>query len=218
MLTSNQRSGTVFHEPDAEATSVESLIDQRLSPGMLVLAPPMRLIHMNRTAWEIIQRVSEAEADPGEKVDAASKRAKGLLPGHLRDVCLEIISHLGERPHAKDWERFELKRLVMCSTHPILMRGFGVPAQSKRDESRVVVLLEEVGRRREGFKGTTVERFQLTEREKTVVQCLAKGWTNKEIAGAMRLALPTVKEHIRHIMDKTKTNTRTGILVKMFHT
>ena len=49
------------------------------------------------------------------------------------------------------------------------------------------------------------------------MQYLAKGWTNKEIASALQLALPTVKEHIRHIMAKTNTTTRTGILVRVFH-
>ena len=62
----------------------------------------------------------------------------------------------------------------------------------------------------------TKERFQFTEREQTIVQCLSRGWTNKQIAVAVNLALPTVKEHIRHIMDKTKTNTRTGILVQVY--
>jgi len=28
--------------------------------------------------------------------------------------------------------------------------------------------------------------------------------------------LPTVKEHIRHIMTKTRTTTRTGILIQVF--
>ena len=76
--------------------------------------------------------------------------------------------------------------------------------------------MEEIGRRPEGFSQDLAERFQLTGREQTVIECLAKGWTNKEIAAALRLALPTVKEHIRHIMDKTKTNTRTGNLVQVF--
>ena len=42
-----------------------------------------------------------------------------------------------------------------------------------------------------------------------------KGWTNKEIANAIAISELTVKEHIKHIMDKTRTSTRTGILVKI---
>ena len=53
--------------------------------------------------------------------------------------------------------------------------------------------------------------------EQAVVRCLAKGWANKEVASALQIALPTVKEHIRHIMVKTNTTTRTGILVRVSH-
>jgi DNA-binding NarL/FixJ family response regulator len=57
------------------------------------------------------------------------------------------------------------------------------------------------------------ELFRLTDREVSVVQHLLKGWTNKEIANALTVTEQTVKEHIKHIMAKTKTSTRTGILV-----
>jgi DNA-binding NarL/FixJ family response regulator len=48
-----------------------------------------------------------------------------------------------------------------------------------------------------------------------VVQELLKGWTNKEIAAALTVTEQTIKEHIKHIMAKTKTSTRTGILVQV---
>jgi DNA-binding NarL/FixJ family response regulator len=61
------------------------------------------------------------------------------------------------------------------------------------------------------------ERFQLTIRETTVVQHLLKGWTNKEIAQEMRLAEQTIKEHFKHISEKTSATTRTGILMQVIH-
>ena len=48
-----------------------------------------------------------------------------------------------------------------------------------------------------------------------VVQNLLKGWTNKEIANELGVTEQTIKEHIKHIMAKTKTTTRTGILVQV---
>ena len=57
------------------------------------------------------------------------------------------------------------------------------------------------------------ELFRLTTREVSVVQHLLKGWTNKEIASALTVTEQTIKEHIKHIMAKTQTTTRTGILV-----
>jgi DNA-binding NarL/FixJ family response regulator len=57
--------------------------------------------------------------------------------------------------------------------------------------------------------------FRLTDREIMVVQNLLKGWTNKEIANELGVTEQTIKEHIKHIMAKTKTTTRTGILVQV---
>src|SRR5207245_9954967 len=61
------------------------------------------------------------------------------------------------------------------------------------------------------------EMFPLSAREATVVQHLLKGWTNKEIAIEMGLSEQTVKEHFKHISEKTNTTTRTGIAMKIIH-
>ena len=211
MEFTNAIEGAVDSTLVLENIDIDSLIEQRVSPGMLVLAPPMRLLHINQHAWEIIRNIPHV--DDG---NAHVKHAKGLLPKCLQEICAEILESLQDRSHAKDWERFEVKRVVGSQQQPILIRGFGVPNLSGREHSRVVLLLEAIGCRKEELNEETRERFQFTEREQEVVQYLAKGWTNKEIGGALKLALPTVKEHIRHIMAKTNTTTRTGILVRVF--
>jgi DNA-binding NarL/FixJ family response regulator len=59
------------------------------------------------------------------------------------------------------------------------------------------------------------ERFQLTEREQAVIEHLTKGWTNKEIAAAMGITALTVRDHLKHIMQKTGSTTRTAIIMKI---
>lgn len=56
---------------------------------------------------------------------------------------------------------------------------------------------------------------QLTDREQMVVHTLAKGSTHKEIACELRITVPTVKAHMKSIMGKTKSSTRTGILAQV---
>ena len=60
-----------------------------------------------------------------------------------------------------------------------------------------------------------MQRFNLTNREISVAECLLKGWPNKQIASTLKVTEQTVKEHIKHIMDKTDTTTRTGILMAL---
>ncbi len=200
--------------PLLEGIAVENLIEQRLSHGMLVFAPPMRLLHINEAAWELIRELSEAGTGPG---NGQPKAAKGLLPTVLRTVCAEIFESLRHRPQGKDWEGLEIKCLIGPAHRPVLVRGFGVPDDKRGEHARVVLVLEGVGRRKAEFSHNMTQRYPFTEREYGVLECLARGWTNKEIASALSVALPTVKEHVRHIMEKTKTNTRTGILMQVFH-
>ena len=61
-----------------------------------------------------------------------------------------------------------------------------------------------------------MEQFNFTPREVMVVQNLLRGASNKQIANVLTISEQTVKEHFKHIMDKTHANTRTGILFKLW--
>ncbi len=141
----------------------------------------------------------------------------GVLPTALTELCGEIIKALQVRTEAKDWEQFELKRVAGDPHQPILLRGFGLPDHGGVQNARLVVTMEEIGRKQNLNAEHARDRFNLTNREQAVVEHLAKGWTNKEIANALEITEQTVKEHIKHIMRKTNASTRTRILVHMFN-
>jgi len=205
--------------------SSDNLIHQRGSLGILVLAPPARLLQMSHQAWDLIRQIHDDELANGE---GKSKTAKGLLPTALLQICRETFTHLQSRTSTKDWEQFEVRQIIGAPKNPMLIRGFGVPDRRGSEHARIIVILEALGRREkesnrsgenEQWNGDvneqTKERFQFTDRQQEVVQCLARGWTNKEIASNLGIALPTVKEHVRHIMEKTESNTRTGVLMRI---
>ena len=226
-----------------DALLMANLVHRRGSLGILVLAPPARLLQMNQQAWHLVTQINHS--DGGNRNDN-SKAAKGILPASLLRICAETFNHLRSRTATKDWEQFEVKQIIGPPHHPILVRGFGAPDSRGSQHSRIIIILEEIGRRKEeskelreigsseeessqqiydritlsgqkhSLRDRLMERFQFTEREQEVIQCLMKGWVNKEIASELGIALPTVKEHIRHIMDKTKATTRTGVLMRIF--
>lgn len=54
---------------------------------------------------------------------------------------------------------------------------------------------------------------RMTPREKEIVQLIAEGLANKEIAFKLNLSIYTVKSHVHNILDKMALNTRVQIAI-----
>ena len=63
---------------------------------------------------------------------------------------------------------------------------------------------------------TSSEYETLTEREKEILDHLAKGYQYKEIAGKLFLSVETIRTYIRHIYEKLQVHTRTEALNKIY--
>jgi len=190
----------------------ERQVLERGGPGIMVLGLPMQILYMNQRASDLIAHFpweTHANGHP--------RGAQGVLPAPLLEVCSEIERLLGERTQCKDWERFEVKRLLGGQESALLLRGFAVPDGSGTRHAHIIVTLEEiVGEWNVPGGHKPTEEFHLTQREQGVLNGLTKGWTNKEIANCLGISVHTVREHIHHIMGKTNSRTRAGILAKIF--
>ncbi len=57
----------------------------------------------------------------------------------------------------------------------------------------------------------TLDSVRMTPREREVIDLIAEGLSNKEIAGRLNLATHTVKSHVRNVMEKLTLHTRLQI-------
>ncbi len=130
-------------------------------------------------------------------------------------LCQDLVTLLRTRVDPKDWEQVQLIRVTGAPTCPVLLRGFGVPHAASPGESRLLVLMEELSKETDRQVERVQERYHLTEREQAVTIYLLQGMTNKEIGTYLGLSEHTIKEHLQHIMQKTKTTTRTGLLARI---
>ncbi len=197
----------VISEGTLSADHAESLVEQRSGPGILLMTPSLQLIHMDRRAWELTGRIIR---------EGNGAVATGVLPDAVTDLCTEIVATLRVRTDAKDWEQVQVRRLAGDPQRPILLRGFGLPdREGNIQQARILILMEEIAQRKDSQRHEAMKRYRLTPREVVVIRYLAKGLTNKEIANLLEISEPTVKSHMRNIMEKTKTTTRTGILAEI---
>ncbi|MFG2338316.1 response regulator [Streptomyces yangpuensis] len=74
-----------------------------------------------------------------------------------------------------------------------------------------VRLLRELAPRASAATGARRPAEPLTERERDVVRCLARGMTNAEIAGELYVSLSTVKTHLANVQTKLDARNRVEI-------
>ena len=134
--------------------------------------------------WLVALAVPDADDDI---VAWAEAGIAGVLPrdGSFRDLVLMIHSVVrGE---------------TVCS--PANGGHAPAPRRRARQDGR------RTGRRR---SSSAVERpgSALTSRETEVVRLMGRGLSNKEIAESLGIALPTVKNHIHHVLEKLQVRTR----------
>jgi ATP/maltotriose-dependent transcriptional regulator MalT len=60
-----------------------------------------------------------------------------------------------------------------------------------------------------------VDTQPLTCREHEVLQLVAAGLSNKQIARRLHVALPTVKNHVHNILQKLQVGSRTEALARL---
>jgi DNA-binding CsgD family transcriptional regulator len=185
----------------------ESMSVPHAGPGIKLLTASMQLLYKDRRAWELCEQIIRCQD---------GKTAKGVLPPAVASLVDQIQNTLKVRTDPKDWEQIQLRRVVNTLHSSVLLCGTALIDQTNA-QTRILIVMNETGicAWQENVIVQATETFRLTARETTVVQHLLKGWTNKEIANELRLAEQTIKEHFKHISEKTSTTTRTGIVMKI---
>ncbi len=180
----------------------------------------------------------------GELLRAAGYRIKlcssfGEALGHLRrgkfalaviDLSLpgaSLRSLTDDDPSSQNMDGYRLLASTRGSRIPtIVVSGVGTPADIERAyaEQRIFAYLEKQIFDRHTFLQTVEEARTagrsaseldgLTEREREVLDLLARGMTNKEIAEVLVITTNTVKQHLKSIFEKLDIHTRSAAAAK----
>jgi DNA-binding CsgD family transcriptional regulator len=175
--------------------------------GVLLFTSTGQLLFMNTGAQALtrqLQPLSIRDCDTG------------LIPKQIHTVVHDLIGLLKHSDHPKDCESIQVERLCFVNDQRLLIRGFCIPDEPLAQNSRFLVIMEQLNQQKLECPDANMQlRYHLTEREQMVIIYLMLGFTNKEIANRINLSEYTVKEHLKRIMHKTQTTTRTGLLARM---
>lgn len=182
-------------------------LQQQSATGVILFSSTGQRLFMNTEAQACIR-----------KLQPLSTRESGdcLIPEEIHTVVRDLISRLLHCSHPKDCESIQVERLCFANDQRLLLRGFCIPDEPLAKNSRFLVIMEQLNQQTLKCPDTNMQqRYHLTEREQMVIMYLMLGFTNKEIANRIHLSEYTVKEHLKRIMHKTQTTTRTGLLARM---
>ena len=203
---SNQSSMQMEKQTHATAPDLHTVVASRRSPGIVILNGLGEVVHVNDTAWEMLSRIRQHST--------VSKN--GLVPEVMISLCHDLDLKVAGQVSISSRARLEATHLMTTPEGGVLLRalalegGKDLPTESRR----FLIMLEQVAER-EPVNVADQERFGLTPRERQVIQALTQGYTNKEIGNALGITEPTVKAHIKHIMEKMKCSTRTAIVSRL---
>lgn len=188
-------------------TRLEAIAERRAVPGVMLFGGTGDVLFMNAEAEVLSRQIIGARYGSG---------AQEVLPTEVLDLCVSL-RRLLENENLEDSDgRNELRRVTGDVNAPVLLRGFPLAPHSPTDDACMLILMEKLGRERHVVPDQAKDQFRLTDREVEIVKYISEGWTNKEIANHLTISEHTVKEHVRHLLKKTKSTTRTGILAQIF--
>ncbi|NWF72914.1 MAG: response regulator transcription factor [Nitrospirae bacterium] len=182
-------------------------LQQQVGTGIILFNSAGHLLFINSEAQSFIRQLQPLPI-----------RGNGtcLIPEEILTVVRALVARLMRCDHPKDLETFQLERLCVAPGQQFLLRGLCIPDEPLARKSRCLVVMEKLNQHKLECTDAEIQRlYHLTEREQMVIIYLKLGFTNKEIAGRMNLSEYTVKEHLKRIMHKTKTTTRTGLVGRM---
>lgn len=172
-------------------------------PGILVVTPALTLVTLNGEAQQIMDELVGAET---------GMRAKGVFPSQLRDLCQKVAKDLSAAREEKNLDHSTVSRTIKVGNGTVSLTCFPLVHPQQAAGASIVLIMWRGRNLNEEAIALARKRFNLTAREVAVLEYLTKGWTNKEIARELHIVEQTVKDHVKNIMQKTHSKTRTGLV------
>ncbi|MCG7318946.1 LuxR C-terminal-related transcriptional regulator [Brevibacillus laterosporus] len=191
LIASHLRQTSLFL-PTEEATWVEE------SPGIMVLSDQLTILSSNKAADNWLALLQK-----WERIDSST------LPRPIRVVCFRALSEtvtLKQQP-------FQAKVCIRLSEGPYLTIQAS-KLTSESDSVQLAVWFQPA--KPSDILPLISEAYELSVREKQILDQIVKGFSTKEIAHSLHISAYTVQDHLKSIFVKTGVTSRRQLIWHLF--
>ena len=177
------------------------IIKKRSSPGILIFDLQSKLQYINEEALTIVsstQKILKPTISKGPYIPKEIYNCCDQLKERIK-LDNGIINITNNHNHIND--------ILRSNTGNYAIRAFLIK-RKKKEYSHILVLLEKTISIHNINFLMVKTKFQLTDRKLEVLELVCEGFSNKEISKKLSISVYTVKDHIKHIMEKTLTTSR----------
>ena len=187
---------------------IKILTEQTRQPGIMIFNWKAEIFYQNEVACQMMKAL--AGKDP----------AFAPAPGaSIPQIILEIYNEFkgweaGSQGQTEGTIQFDVREYdlkgAVYHLLPVLMQ----PQWNESRSTQLLILIEQVFQAPRS--APRKKSIRLTPRERTVVQLVSEGMTNKEVGSCMQIGEYTVKGYIKQIMKKLNVTTRAAIVAENF--
>ena len=177
------------------------IIKKRSSPGILIFDLQSKLQYINEEALTIVSST--------QKILKPTISKGPYIPKEIYNCCdqlkerIKLDNGINNITNNHNY----INDILRSNTGNYAIRAFLIK-RKRKEYSHILVLLEKTISIHNINFLTVKTKFQLTDRELEVLELICEGFSNKEISKKLSISVYTVKDHIKHIMEKTLTTSR----------
>jgi len=179
-------------------------------PGVILFCAPRKVLCYDDRAEDLLSKKSATAR-------RQRQTAFAIPPGIYR-CCAEVLSKMRSHAQIRDCKDFKITRMLRHNAVNLIVGAIGLPQPRGKAGPLVLVLIATLDDQAAQLSHRAMELLGFSRHEQAVLQYLLNGWTNAEIAQALDIPEESIKKHLRRIMERTHTWSRTAVIKALLRT
>jgi len=194
----------VFLKINNERSLMERWMEYH-SEGIILLDSEFKPIYLNSQARFFCLLANEINNGTSRHATGSEISVPQIIVRDCKNLTMVNEANAPLQKHGNRILGIKHKKRYYVQYFPIMLRS------SEAGSPHFVVFISELSRYDGNTEEILPEQYKLSKREEAIVQCVALGLTNKQIADKLCISPFTVQNHLKSIFEKTGLDSRTRL-------